>query len=154
MGTGTRDMIHRCRAAGLAEPVFAVRDGFVTAVQRPPPQVAPQVTPQVTTQDKLLEARAMEELAALLGIPTTQVTKQVTKQVAAVLQAAIEPAPRELLQEAVGLQNREHFRQAYLEPLVTGAWLERTIPDKPTSRLQKYRLTPKGREWLANRPPA
>jgi len=96
----------------------------------------------------------MEELAALLGIPTTQVTKQVTKQVAAVLQAAIEPAPRELLQEAVGLQNREHFRQAYLEPLVTGAWLERTIPDKPTSRLQKYRLTPKGREWLANRPPA
>jgi DNA-binding PadR family transcriptional regulator len=24
-----------------------------------------------------------------------------------------------------------------------------TIPDKPNSRLQKYRLTDKGRQWLA-----
>jgi hypothetical protein len=102
----------------------------------------------------MLENRVLDELAALLGLPTTQVTTQVAEQVAKVLRVAVEPAAREQLQEAMGLQNREHFRQTYLEPMVTGGWLERTVPEKPTSRLQKYRLTAKGREWLANRPPA
>ena len=35
MGTGTLDMIRRCVEAGLAEPEFAVTDGFVTTVRRP-----------------------------------------------------------------------------------------------------------------------
>ncbi len=34
MGTGTLDMLRRCVAAGLAEPEFAVTDGFVTTVHR------------------------------------------------------------------------------------------------------------------------
>jgi len=38
MGTGTRDMIRRCVAAGLPEPEFAVTDGFVTTVGRPRPK--------------------------------------------------------------------------------------------------------------------
>jgi ATP-dependent DNA helicase RecG len=49
------------------------------------------------------------------------------------------------------MKHREHFRKAYIEPLVAAGWLERTIPNKPTSRLQKYRLTAKGRAWLASR---
>jgi hypothetical protein len=36
-----------------------------------------------------------------------------------------------------------------VEPLVNAGWIERTIPNKPTSRLQKYRLTERGRVWLA-----
>lgn len=35
MGTGTLDMIRRCAAAGLAEPEFAVMDGFVATIRRP-----------------------------------------------------------------------------------------------------------------------
>jgi predicted HTH transcriptional regulator len=34
MGTGTGDMIRRCSEAGLPEPEFGVRDGFVTTVRR------------------------------------------------------------------------------------------------------------------------
>jgi ATP-dependent DNA helicase RecG len=75
---------------------------------------------------------------------------QVTEQVAGVLRAAKASASREELQVAVGLRNREHFRQTYLEPLVSGGCLEATVPDKPTSRLQRYRLTPKGEGWLNN----
>lgn len=32
--------------------------------------------------------------------------------------------------------------------MVANGLIEFTIPDKPTSRLQKYRLTNKGRTWL------
>jgi hypothetical protein len=82
--------------------------------------------------------------------PTAQVTPQVTAQVVTVLGAAQKEArSREELQSAAGMADREHFRQTYVEPLVTAGWLERTIPDKPTSRFQKYRLTDKGRAWLA-----
>ena len=73
-----------------------------------------------------------------------------TAQVAAVLSAAAGQArSREDLQAAAGMKHREHFRKTYVEPLVNADWLERTIPSKATSRLQKYRLTTKGRAWLA-----
>ena len=36
-----------------------------------------------------------------------------------------------------------------LKPLLEVGWLEMTIPDKPTSSKQKYRLTTKGRDLLA-----
>jgi predicted HTH transcriptional regulator len=35
MGTGTRDMIRLCLAAGLAEPEFSISDGFIATVRRP-----------------------------------------------------------------------------------------------------------------------
>ncbi|MEN9678131.1 MAG: hypothetical protein RIS76_4027 [Verrucomicrobiota bacterium] len=56
----------------------------------------------------------MEELAIYLGVPTTQVTTHVAK----VLQVATDPAPREELQGAMDLQNREHFSQTYLASLI------------------------------------
>jgi predicted HTH transcriptional regulator len=35
MGTGTRDMINRCREAGLPEPEFRLTDGFCLTISRP-----------------------------------------------------------------------------------------------------------------------
>lgn len=76
---------------------------------------------------------------------TPQVAPQVTPQVVAVLAEAREGArSREELQEAAGIKDREHFRKAYLEPLLGHGWLERTIPDKPRSRLQRYKTTAAG----------
>ncbi|MBM3225571.1 MAG: transcriptional regulator, partial [Candidatus Tectomicrobia bacterium] len=45
-------------------------------------------------------------------------------------------------------RNSEHFRKAYLVPALASGLLEMTIPAKPKSRLQQYRLTPQGRRWL------
>ncbi|MBI2518562.1 MAG: DUF4062 domain-containing protein [Opitutae bacterium] len=151
MGTGTRDMIRRCREAGLPEPEFTVTDGFVIALRRPQPPTG-QATPQVTPQVKAQQERALVELGTTLGLSTPQATPQVATQVAKALAAAAATGPREALQQAAGILDREHFRNAYLEPLLAAGWLERTIPDKPTSPNQRYRLTEKGRAWLAAMP--
>ena len=43
-----------------------------------------------------------------------------------------------------GRTNRTKFRDQVLKPLLEEGFVEMTIPDKPTSRLQKYRLTGEG----------
>ena len=46
----------------------------------------------------------------------------------------------------MGLSDRTKFRKKYVNPLLEEGILEMTIPDKPNSQNQKYRLTPKGTE--------
>ena len=153
-GSGILDMIARCQQAGLPAPEFRQEGGqFIQTLRRPAPEVTLPVAGQVTAQDNSLPVQTLSLLADALGIPSAQVTAQVTAQVIKTLEAASETAARETLQAAVGMKHREHFRKAYLEPLLTAGWLERTIPGKPTSRLQKYRLTDKGRAWLARQKP-
>lgn len=52
------------------------------------------------------------------------------------------------IQEVAGIRHRETFQRNYLDELLEDELLERTIPDKPNSRLQKYRLTEKGKLLL------
>tara|TARA_B110000879_G_scaffold194061_1_gene261490 strand:- start:1115 stop:1249 length:135 start_codon:yes stop_codon:yes gene_type:complete len=42
--------------------------------------------------------------------------------------------------QKLNLSHRPTFRKNYLNPALTAQLIERTIPDKPNSRLQKYRL--------------
>ena len=50
--------------------------------------------------------------------------------------------------EIVGRTNRTKFRDQVLKPLLETNLMEMTIPNKPTSRLQKYQLTGRGRALL------
>lgn len=82
--------------------------------QQPSSTATPQETPQVTPQvKKLLEALAMNQ-----G----------------------EPMSRDELQLVLELKDRKSFRELYLKPALTARLIEMTIPDKPNSRLQRYRL--------------
>ena len=47
-----------------------------------------------------------------------------------------------------GKTDRTKFRNQILKPLIDAGWLEMTIPDKPTSSKQKYRLTKEGKDLL------
>jgi Fic family protein len=77
-----------------------------------------------------------------------QVNPQVTPQVGELLAVLQGDMGREMLQSALDLSDRKSFRERYLKPALAGGLIEMTIPDKPNSRLQKYCLTDKGRQWL------
>ena len=87
---------------------------------------------------------------ATTGEVTRDVTGEVAGEVAAVvrlLRAMSGDVTRQHLQEALGLKHEDHFRNAYLQPALRAGLIEMTIPDKPRSRSQRYRLTPAGRRY-------
>ena len=74
---------------------------------------------------------------------------QVTPQVGDLLAAIQGEMGREALQSALGHSDRKSFRERYLKPALADDLIEMTIPDKPRSSRQKYRLANKGRHAMA-----
>jgi hypothetical protein len=79
---------------------------------------------------------------------TPEVTQEVTPEVQ-LLSVLAGDMTRKQLKETLGLKDDEHFRKAYLIPALEAGLIEMTIPDKPRSSKQKYRLTAKGRQVMA-----
>lgn len=79
---------------------------------------------------------------------TPEVALEVTPEVR-LLSVLAGERTRQQLKEALGLKDDEHFRKAYLLPALEAGLIEMTIPDKPRSSKQKYRLTEKGRQVVA-----
>jgi predicted HTH transcriptional regulator len=77
---------------------------------------------------------------------TPQVIPQVTPQVERLLNVITQEHDRQELQELLGLADRENFRKNYLQPAIDAELIEMTIPDKPKSSKQRYRLTEKGKQ--------
>lgn len=76
-----------------------------------------------------------------------QVTPQVRRLVAALGMDQLSAAT---LKERLGLSDTKSFRALYLRPALNEHLIEMTIPDKPRSRNQQYRLTSKGHALLRN----
>ncbi len=55
------------------------------------------------------------------------------------------------LMQVVGRTNRTKFRDGLIKPLIEVGLLELAIPDRPRSRLQRYRTTPVGLAALEGR---
>lgn len=136
MGTGTRDMIRRCVEAGLPEPEYAVSDGFVTVIRRTraaisgqpksQPESRPESQPesQPDSEPESLELRVLSQL---------------------------EQGPRSKAELSRGLGQKQISGQLnkVIRLLLNDQTVEYTMPDRPQSRLQRYRLTDKGRATLA-----
>ena len=60
------------------------------------------------------------------------------------------PMQKSELSKSLGQKAISAQLNAVVRKLVTDQLIEYTIPDKPNSRLQKYRLTDKGRSELLN----
>ena len=77
-----------------------------------------------------------------------EATPEATPEVGRLLSVVSGELSRRELQSRLGLRDDDHMRVAYLLPALAAGVLERTIPDKPNSRLQKYRLTQAGHRLL------
>jgi predicted HTH transcriptional regulator len=114
MGTGTEEMIDKCKQAGLKEPEFVEEESFTVTLWRNL-SVGDTDTPQVNTQ--------VEKLVRIFNEGVLTIND---------------------LMQILHFKERRTFARNYIQPAIELGLIEMTIPDKPNSRLQKYRLTQKG----------
>jgi predicted HTH transcriptional regulator len=117
IGTGTEMIIEKCVEKGLRKPEFVQEEDFSVILYRFELNDKEQVSTQVSTQvEKLLRNFNSD----VLGVND--------------------------LMKTVNLKERRTFVRNYIQPALKLGLIEMTVPDKPNSRLQKYRLTQKGFE--------
>ena len=82
----------------------------------------------------------LEVTDAYPGTSQEQVPEQVTEQVSFedLLEFCREPRSRSEMQAFCHVEGRKKFNTDYLYPLLADGRLVMTVPDKPTSRIQKY----------------
>lgn len=86
-------------------------------------------------------------------IPRPQAhTGEVIGEVKRLLRALTGDMSRQLRQEVLALKQEDHFREAYLKPALAAGLIDMTLPDKPRSSRQRYRLTEVGRRAKAALP--
>ena len=122
LGRGGMLIRKACQEYGLVEPKWSEDTNGVTLTFFANTEVTAEVSEEVT-------AEVSEEVKKLLIL--LEPNKEYTKKE---------------LQEKLGLKHDEYFRKSYMLPLLDMKILEMTIPDKPKSSKQKYRLTKKGFE--------
>ena len=120
MGTGTEEMTRLCEEIGLPKPQFTQELDFWTVVKR--------LNSEENTTDNQVN---------------TQVNTQVEKLL---LHLSSDGNTTIEISTVLKLKDRIGVMRNYIQPALKLGLIEMTIPDKPTSRLQKYRLTEKGRK--------
>jgi ATP-dependent DNA helicase RecG len=106
---------------------------------------------------KDLRLRRINRIRTVQGSLAIEGNTLSTEQITAILdgkhllQTLVAEMSREEIQSTFGLKDRKSFRARYLMPALAEGWIEMTLPKKPNSRLQKYRLTDQGRRRLQRR---
>lgn len=136
IGSGIRRIRDLCREHGVAEPVIEVSESWVgTTFKRPG---------DLTRTQTVTKSGSRPE-PSQVGDPVGTKWGPSQDQAEIIRNCMNEKAISELMQ-VIGRSNRTKFRDQVIKPLLEAGWLEMTVPDKPTSSKQKYRLTDKGRE--------
>jgi len=118
IGSGIQRIRDLCREHGMAEPKFEVSENWVTVA-----------FPRATG----------DKVGTKLGLSRDQVE---------ILRLCKVEQPIVALMEKVGRTNRTKFRDQVLGALLEQELLEMTIPEKPRSSKQRYRLSDKGKQVL------
>ena len=123
LGTGTLDMIRHCKDAGLREPEFTDTSGFKITIWRAKPPEQIKVQPELLRGD--LKSRVINLLAD-------------------------GPLSKSELSNKLGYKELPGQLNKVFRDLLTDLMIEYTLPEKPRSPYQKYRLTDKGKTELTN----
>jgi len=129
-GTGIKRIRDEARKQGCPEPTFEVT-GFFTATFFPNPEV-----------------RAAAEARGKGPAPQVGTKSAPSRHQVEILARCREEQPLVELLVIAGRSDRTKFRNQVLGPLLAGGLLEMTIPGKPRSSKQRYRITAKGRDVL------
>jgi len=105
-------------------------------------QQTKQETDQVKKQDKQLTNSVIDNNTDPVTDPVTDLVTDLVKKLLITI-ATDELSPNEI-RNKLNLKHRQTFRKNYINPATEQKLIEMTIPDKPNSRNQKYRLTKKG----------
>ena len=104
-------------------------------------------TPEFESDDDRTSFLIRLPVHARAMIQTTKVGAQSKLIMAALLKA---PLSMNELVMALGLKSKTGSLKRTVNELLAGELIEYTIPDKPSSRLQKYRLSTKGQRMLGD----
>ena len=130
--TGIPKILRAMRENGSPAPIFETDDDRTSFLVRLPVHEAAHSPPtgQGAEQDTEHE--------------TEHDAPQVADHVGRLVAALTCEMGRSELQAALGLTHRPHFITSYLRPALEAGLIEMTLPDKPTSRHQRYRRTAAG----------
>lgn len=136
-GRGTNRVIEECTRYGIAPPTFDDWGGSLVVTFRVPiiPGAGAESTDQVGTKSAL----SRHQVGTKSALSEDQVK---------VLQLCRQEQPLIAMMNRAGRSDRSKFRDGIVKPLLEAGLLELTIPDKPQSRLQRYRLTEEGMKAL------
>ncbi|MCW0484755.1 Fic family protein [Gaoshiqia sediminis] len=132
-GTGTLEMFKLTEERGLKPPLIALDEGFKVTIWRPSAEATHDAEHDTIHDGEHDNIHDVSELFSEIV--------ELTHRLVLVLKGEMS---RPQLMEILELRNRPHFATNYLEPALKEGLIEMTLPDKSTSKNQKYRLTIKG----------
>ena len=128
IGSGIRRIRDLCRDHGVADPLIDVSENWVTT----------------TFVRQVEHAEEREIRHAAPQVPDKYPAS--TLQVKNLIRSLDGERTRSEILQSLGLKDRTNLAKEYVQPALAEGLIEMTIPDKPRSSKQKYRLTDKGRE--------
>ena len=135
-GNGTESIVRRCLDAGLPKPEYHPDNvDFKAVIWRNPARLG-AVGAQL--------GRSQGAVGAQSGRSQGAVGAKSPREKCLVLLVESELKRKEIA-DGVGMPSRSGYLSRLLAELVGDGLIERTIPDKPNSSQQRYRLTEKGR---------
>ena len=149
MGTGTGDIIRLCNEEGLKEPEFIQEEDFRTVIWRTLKATSTgenKLSGQVKTADnkEVSKDTTRQDARQATRQATRQAEEEISETIKRVILVIEDDLKRAEIQEILGLKDRETFVLNYLNPSLESAYIEMTIPEIPTHKEQRYRLTAKG----------
>ena len=138
LGSGVRNLMKYGKLFSNSNPQMIEGDIFKIIVQCPDSMAHTAAQPR-SYEKELSESE--QSVPSLSQVCPKSVPSDLFIQL---INISCDPTSAETLMKAAGQHNRTRFRRNILRPLLDNGILEMTIPHKPSSSKQKYKITSKG----------